>query len=131
MRLILVIGLISAACIAQAKQPLKEVSSVWNGLLNIGIASEIGEYCPNIAPRTARGLLRLNSIRNEAKALGYSNDEIEAFRTSASNKAQMRAEGEAYMASKGVVKGQNETYCALGKAEMASSSAIGSLLKAR
>lgn len=130
MRLMLVIGLVAAAGVAQAKQPLKDVGSIWNGLLNIGIANEIRETCPDISARMLRAALRLNSIQSEAKALGYSEAEIKAFRTSEANKAKMRAQGEAYMKTNGVVKGDPATYCALGHAEIAKSSQIGTLLKA-
>lgn len=130
MRMMLVLGLVAAAGAAQAKQDLKDVPSVWNGLMHIGIANEIRETCPEISARMVRAALRLNSIQNEAKGMGYSDDEIHAFRTSEANKAAMRAEGEAYMKNNGVVKGDAATYCALGRAEIAKSSQIGTLLRA-
>lgn len=130
MRMILIAGLVVAAGAAQAKQDLKDIPSVWNGLLNIGIANEIRETCPSISARMVRAALRLNSIQNEAEGMGYSQAEIDAFRKSEANKAAMRAEGEAYMKNNGVVKGDAETYCALGRAEIAKSSQIGRLLRA-
>lgn len=130
MRMMLVAGLVVAAGAAQAKQDLRDVPSVWNGLLNIGIANEIRETCPSISARMVRAALRLNSIQNEAEGMGYSQAEIDAFRKSEANKAAMRAEGEAYMKKNGVVKGDAETYCALGRAEIAKSSQIGRLLRA-
>ncbi|MGR3814691.1 MAG: DUF5333 domain-containing protein [Cognatishimia activa] len=130
MRMMLIAGMVVAAGAAQAKQDLKDVPSVWNGLLNIGIANEIRETCPSISARMVRAALRLNSIQNEAEGMGYSQAEIDAFRKSEANKAAMRAEGEAYMKNNGVVKGDAETYCALGRAEIAKSSQIGRLLRA-
>ena len=130
MRMMLIAGLVVAAGAAQAKQDLKDVPSVWNGLLNIGIANEIRETCPSISARMVRAVLRLKSIQNEAEGMGYSQAEIDAFRKSEANKAAMRAEGEAYMKNNGVVKGDAETYCALGRAEIAKSSQIGRLLRA-
>lgn len=130
MRMMLVVGLVVAAGAAQAKQDLKDVKSVWNGLMNIGIANEIRETCPSISARMVRAALRLNSIQNEAEGMGYSKAEIDAFRTSEANKAAMRAEGEAYMKTNGVVKGDAATYCALGRAEIEKSSQIGTLLRA-
>ena len=130
MRMMLIAGLVVAAGAAQAKQDLKDLPSVWNGLLNIGIANEIRETCPSISARMVRAALRLNSIQNEAEGMGYSQAEIDAFRKSEANKAAMRAEGEAYMKNNGVVKGDAETYCALGRAEIAKSSQIGRLLRA-
>jgi hypothetical protein len=130
MRMMMIAGLIVAAGTAQAKQDLKDVSSIWNGLMYIGVANEIRETCPNISARMVRAALRLNSIQNEAKGMGYSAEEIDAFRTSEANKAKMRKDGEAYMKDNGVVSGDVATYCALGHAEIAKSSQIGTLLRA-
>ncbi|MGR3839238.1 MAG: DUF5333 domain-containing protein [Cognatishimia sp.] len=130
MRLMIVFSLIASAAAADAREPLKNVPSIWNGLLNIGIANEIRETCPDISARMLRATLRLNSIHNEAKSLGYSSEEIDAFRNSEANKAKMRAQGESYMTKNGVVAGDPDSYCALGRAEIAKSSQIGTLLRA-
>lgn len=135
MRMMIVAGLvastlISSTGIAQAKRPLEEVTSITDGLLWIGIADEIRKTCPNISARMFKALTRINGIHNEAKSLGYSKDEIDTFRTSDANKAEMRSRGEAYLQANGVVLDDPETYCTLGRAEIAKSSQIGTLLRA-
>ncbi|UZD91879.1 DUF5333 domain-containing protein [Cognatishimia activa] len=135
MRMIMIAGLVattlmSSTGIAQAKRPLEEVSSITDGLLWIGIADEIRNTCPSISARMFRALNRINSIHNEAKSLGYTKDEIETFRTSDANKAELRRRGEAYLAANGVKFDDPETYCAAGRAEIAKSSQIGTLLRA-
>lgn len=130
MRKMMMAGMIVAATSAQAKSDLRDVESVWNGLLKIGIADEIRKKCDSIDARMLRAITRLTGIQNEAKSLGYTRDEIDAFRNSEENKAEMRAEGEAYLEDNGVVLDDAETYCALGRVEIENASEIGTLLRA-
>lgn len=135
MRTMMIAGLVattlmSSTGIAQAKRPLEEVTSVTDGLLWIGVADEIRNICPSISARMFRALNRINGIHNEAKSLGYSKDEIDNFRKSEANKAELRRRGEAYLAAQGVKFDDPETYCAVGRAEIAKSSQIGTLLRA-
>ena len=135
MRMITIAGLVATTLMtstgmAQAKRPLEEVTSITDGLLWIGIADEIRNTCPDISARMFRALNRISDIQNEAKSLGYTKAEIDAFRKSKANKAELRRRGEAYLQANGVTLGEAETYCALGRAEIAKSSQIGSLLRA-
>ena len=135
MRMMMIAGLvastlISSAGIAQAKRPLEEVTSITEGLLWIGIADEIRNTCPSISARMFRALNRINRIHNEAKSLGYTKDEIDTFRKSEANKAELRRRGEAYLEANGVKFDDPQTYCTLGRAEIAESSQIGTLLRA-
>lgn len=127
---LLAASLVSSAGEAQAKRPLEDVSSVTNGLLWVGIADEIRKSCSSISARMFKALNYVSDIQNEAKSLGYSQDEIDAFRKSDANKAVLRQRGEAYLKAHGVALGDPETYCALGRAEIAKSSQIGALLRA-
>jgi hypothetical protein len=122
--------LMSSTSVAQAKRPLEDITSITDGLLWIGIADEIRNTCPSISARMLRAMGRINSIQNEAKSLGYTKQEIDTFRKSDANKAELRRRGEAYLMANGVTLGQAETYCTLGRAEIAKSSQIGTLLRA-
>lgn len=135
MRKVVIPGLVAAMLVsgvgmAQAKRPLKDVTSITDGLLWIGIADEIRNTCPSISARMFRALNRINGIQNEAKALGYSKEEIDRFRKSDANKAELRRRGEAYLTANGVTLGDSDSYCTLGRAEIAKSSQIGTLLRA-
>ncbi len=136
MRMIMIAGLLATSLIttagtAQAKRPLEEVSSITDGLLWIGIADEIRNTCPSITARMFRALNYINKIHSEAKSLGYTKDEIDRFRKSQANKAELRRRGEAYLKANGVNFDDPDTYCALGRAEIAKSSQIGALLRAK
>ncbi|MDO6725566.1 MAG: DUF5333 domain-containing protein [Cognatishimia sp.] len=126
----MVLALVMAAGVAEAKQPLEKVESVTDGLLWVGIADEIRKTCPTISARMIRALGYINDIQNEAKSLGYSKAEIDTFRKSDANKAELRRRGEAYLKANGVDLSDPSSYCTLGLAEIKKSSQIGALLRA-
>jgi hypothetical protein len=116
---------------ASAKAALRDVPEIDDNMLWVAIAIEIGDKCDVIAPRTVRGLAFLYSLKKKANALGYSDAEIDAYRKSDVEKARIRAEGEAYVKSKGLNPAVPADLCTLGQAEIAKGSQIGVLLKAK
>ncbi len=58
----------------------------------------------------------------------YSEAEIRAFIDDPAEKARMRDEARAYLAGHGVTRGDAESYCRLGRAEIAAGSRIGQLI---
>ncbi len=119
------------ASVALAKQPLSEVKIVNDGLLAVGIADEIRKNCPSISARMVKAFFYINELEDHAKELGYSEEEIDDYVSDKSEKAKMRARGEAYLKEQGVVESNPDTYCALGRAEIKKSSRIGALLRAK
>lgn len=116
---------------AVAKPHLRDVKSINDGLLAVGIADEIRKSCPSISARMFKALRFMNALENQAEAMGYSSTEIKAYVKSPQEKANMRARGEVYLASKGVIKTDPESYCAQGRVEIANKSQIGALLRAK
>ncbi len=102
-----------------------------NGLLAVGIADEIRNRCDSISARTFTALGFLNSLKREARAKGYSNDEINAYTKSKKEKAKMRERGQAYLAQNGASPSDAASMCRLGRAEIKKRSQIGVLLRAR
>ncbi len=125
----LMAGAVQAA--ADAKAPLREVPEIDNNMLWVGIALRISEDCDEIDAQTLKGLSFLWSIKRKANALGYSDDEINAYRKSDAEKARIEARGRAYVKSKGLDPKDADDLCALGHAEIARNSVIGTLLKAK
>ncbi|RFP89734.1 hypothetical protein DZK27_04500 [Rhodobacteraceae bacterium 63075] len=119
------------ASAAMAKPALRDVAEIDDQMLRVGLALEISEQCDEIEARTLKGLSFLWSVKRRANALGYTNDEINAYRKSDEEKARIRARGEAYVKSKGLDPTSAADLCKLGKAEIAEGSVIGSLLKAK
>ncbi len=123
-------GLTLASPVA-AKAPLRDVKEIDGQMLNIALALEISEKCNEIDARTLKGLNTLWSLKRRANALGYSDDEINAYRKSKVEKARLRGLGEAYVKSKGLDPKSAADLCTLGRAEIKQGSVIGSLLKAK
>ena len=105
---------------------------LWEGLRWLAIADEIRKNCSDgFEARTLRATSRVLELYNRARDYGYSRDQIRAFQRADSTEARMRREVLAYFAQNGVREGVSETYCALGRSEVASGSPAGTLLRAR
>jgi hypothetical protein len=129
-QLILTLGFfaLSAGAVA-AKPPISDVAVIDNAVFDVAVADQIRKKCPDITPRIVQALTLYLATRKLARDMGYSDEEIEAYGDSDAEKARMRAKGEAYMRANGVVAGDPQSYCALGRKEIEKSSRIGSLLK--
>ncbi|WP_299558014.1 DUF5333 domain-containing protein [uncultured Sulfitobacter sp.] len=114
-----------------AKPPLRDIKSIDDAVFDVAVADQIRKKCPDISARLLRALSMYQSVRTEARKLGYSDDEIEAYADSDAEKARMKARGAAYFKANGVVTSDPQSYCALGRKEIEKSSRIGSLLRVK
>ncbi|MGB7242159.1 MAG: DUF5333 domain-containing protein [Sulfitobacter sp.] len=114
-----------------AKPALRDVAVIDNGLLAVGVADRIRKNCPDISARMFKALRYVRSLEAQARAMGYSKDEIRAYTDSNAEKARMKARGAAYFKANGVIEGDAQTYCTLGRAEIEKSSQIGALLRVK
>lgn len=114
---------------ALALPPLSEVGPINDGLRNVKIADEIRSHCSDISARMIQAWSVLNGLKSRASAMGYSAEEIDDFVQSDADRARLEGEAEAYLAAGGVTRGNEASYCALGRKEIASGSQIGSLLR--
>ena len=129
-----ILPLILAALLAApalANPPLREVAEIDDALLDLGIADRIRKNCPTIEARMIKAVSYVWNLKSQAKDLGYSEGEIEAYIDSDAEKDRMRARGAAFFAERGVDTSDPQSYCALGLQEIQKSSRIGSLLKAK
>jgi hypothetical protein len=106
-------------------------AGIWQGLFALAVADEIRNNCPSIEARTIRATAFVYDLYGQARGYGYSRSEIRAFQTADSTETRMRAEVGAYFAQNGVRQGVPDTYCALGRSEIAAGSQAGELLRAR
>ena len=126
-----VAALVVLASQAHALPPLSEVQRVNDGLRDVKIADDIRIHCDALSARMVQAWATLNGLKSHARSLGYSDEEIEDFTKSKKDRKRLEAEADAYMTARGVKRGQDATYCALGRAEIASGSQIGTLLRER
>ncbi len=122
---------IALPTLSLAKPPLRDVREIDDTLYYIAIANEIDEYCDSISGLRMKAIGKMYQLRAHANDLGYSDDEIRAYVESKSEQQRMRIKGEAYLSANGVSYSKPESFCALGKKEIARSSAIGIYLKAK
>ena len=114
-----------------AKSPLRDVKSVDDAVFDVAVANEIRKNCPEISARMLRALMLYRNVKAQARSLGYTEAEIDAYAESDAEKARLRARGAAYFAANGVDPARPQSYCALGRKEIEKSSRIGSLLKVK
>jgi len=112
-----------------AQTPLRDVVHVREGIINVGIAYEISEVCPSLSARLFRGIGFLNGLKSHARDLGYSRDEIDDYVNDNAEKKRLEEIARGRLFDKGAIAGQPQTYCVVGRAEMAAGSDIGRLLR--
>lgn len=113
---------------AEPATPLGEVSEIRESLLAVGIAYRITEKCSSLRPRYIKGLSYLNSIKNRARDLGYSDAAIEAYVNSPVEKKALEEEGMRRLATQGAAGDDGEAFCRVGRSEMEKGTLIGGFL---
>lgn len=124
-------GLIPATVAAADLPPLAQNERVRGEFLAGAVGDAIVDNCPTISARMTEVVSRLWSLRSYARSLGYTDAQIREFRKSEANKAELDRLRDTYLAQNGVVAGDPQSYCALGRREIENRSLIGSLIRAR
>ena len=113
---------------AQDLPPLGQQEVITEGLINTAIAYELDRKCDELEGRRLQGIAFLWSLESEARRLGYSRDEIQAFIDDDEEKDRLEAIARERLRGMGAVEGEWDTYCAVGRDEIAKGSQIGKLL---
>lgn len=116
---------------ALALPPLRDNAYINERLIAAQIGDDIRKACKTISPRLIYAYSEMKKLESYAKKLGYSDRQIKDFISNKDEKKRVRAAAWAYMSSKGVVEGNAESYCTLGRAEIAAGTITGSLLTSR
>ncbi|CUH32504.1 hypothetical protein JSE7799_00941 [Jannaschia seosinensis] len=123
-------ALLSALALPAAAD-LAQERGITEGLINVGIAYEISEVCPDIGPRRIRGLRYLLALRGAAAEMGYSAAEIDAFIDDDAEKDRLEAIARDRLARMGAPRGDVAAHCAVGRREVAGDTQVGRLLAPR
>lgn len=123
------VTLVALAGTSSAKPALKDVDYVREGIIAAGMAYEISEKCDGISARLFRGISFLNGLKRHARDLGYTDAEIDAYVDDKAEKNRLEAIARGRLAELGAVSGRAESYCTVGRNEIARGSAIGQLLR--
>jgi hypothetical protein len=124
-------ALIPAGAAAADLPPLADNPRVRSEFLAGAVGDEIVDNCPRMSARMLVVISKLNALNNYARSLGYTSEQIREFRKSEENKARLNAMRDEYLAANGVVPGDAESYCRLGRREIEQGTLIGSLLRER
>ncbi|HGG06727.1 MAG TPA: hypothetical protein ENK28_14810 [Aliiroseovarius sp.] len=129
--------LIAAACVVALASAamatdftkLRNDQRVHNELLVASLIYLITDNCSDLKVRKLRLVGRVLSLQKYARGLGYTNSEISDYIDSKEEQDRFRAIAEPMLAKMGAVKGDANSYCAVGRAEIEKGSEIGAALR--
>ncbi|WP_234450844.1 MULTISPECIES: DUF5333 domain-containing protein [unclassified Paracoccus (in: a-proteobacteria)] len=116
---------------AAALEPLSQERYINDRLIAARIADRIRRECPTLGARMIYAYSQARALERYALDKGYSRAQVDAFLDSKEDRRRIYAVAEDYMARNGVKKGDPESYCRLGRQEMAGGTVTGSLLVAK
>ena len=116
---------------AAALVPLPQERHINDSLIQARVADVLRRNCPSLDARMVRAFNEARKLKRYALAQGYSEAEIDTFLHSKEERRRVYREADRYMVANGVVNGRPETFCRLGKQEIARKTIAGSLLVAR
>ena len=133
MKKLIAIALTAAtlAAPALALEPLPQERYINDRLIAARVADRVRRECPSINARIVYAWSQARALKRYAENKGYSSSEIDAFLDSKQDKARIYAAAEDYLTRNGARKGDAESFCRIGRNEIASKSVAGSLLVAK
>ncbi|WBU57031.1 DUF5333 domain-containing protein [Paracoccus sediminicola] len=124
-------SIFAAAAPAMAQAPLSQEKYINDRLIAARIADRVRRECPSIDARIVYAWSQARALKRYAENQGYSSAQIDAFLDSDTDKARIYAAAEEYLTRNGAAKGDAESFCRVGRNEIASKSVAGSLLVAK
>lgn len=128
-RLTLTLAALLLAAPVYALDPLPQEKFINDSLRAGRVGDVIRKTCPSISARMFVVWQKLEDLKAYALDQGYTADEVEAFIKNDDEKTRLKAEAAAYLKAAGAVDGDAESYCKVGRDEIAKGSAIGELLR--
>ena len=116
-------------CNNAVAQSLAENTRVRDGIVHVGMAVELSDKCGSLRPRTIRGIGFLQELKDYARSQGFSDAEIDAYVDNKAEQRRLAALARDQLARLGVVEGQESTYCAVGRDQIARQTRVGWLLR--
>ena len=120
---------LAGAVAEAAPPPLSQNDYINDRLFAAAVGDEIRKNCGSISARMVYVLVQLQRLKSYARSQGYTDAQMEAYVEDKAEQDKMRARRDAYLASHGVTKGDEASYCALGRKEIAAGTITGSLLR--
>lgn len=114
---------------ASALPPLSENERVRAEFLAAAVGDAIRKNCTTISARMFRVFSRLEDLKAYARGLGYTDADMTRLQRDRAAKAELHRHRDAYLAANGVVAGDADSYCRLGRAEIQKNTLTGWLLR--
>lgn len=114
---------------AQDRVPLPEEAHINEQLIAASAGDILRNTCPTISARFFVVWQKLRDLEEYARDKGYGEAEVTAFLKDKTQRKRVKVAAEAYLAAAGVIEGDAESYCVVGRAEIAKGTLVGSLLR--
>lgn len=116
---------------ALALEPLESEKHINDSLRAGRIGDVIRKTCPTIDARMFTVWQKLEDLKRYAIKKGYTEETVRAFLKDEKQKNRLKAEADAYLKKAGAKAGDAESYCKVGRDEIAKKTLVGSLLRDR
>ncbi|MFD1883869.1 DUF5333 domain-containing protein [Paracoccus pacificus] len=116
---------------AQGLPPLSQNKYVNDRLISARAADRIRRECPSIDARIIYAYSQARALKRYAEKQGYSGRQIDAFLDDKAEKKRIYGIADSWLTQQGAKKGDPESFCRVGRQEIARNSIVGSLLVAR
>ncbi|WP_300518206.1 DUF5333 domain-containing protein [Aliiroseovarius sp.] len=130
---LLVAGLLTAsaapAATATDYTAIREDAHIHARLLAASKAYVLQENCDSLKRRKFYLFTEAMKLQRYARGLGYTNKEISAYVDDKTEQARFRALAEPWAFAQGAVKGDGESFCAVGRAEIENKTEVGAFLR--
>ncbi|MBP9950693.1 MAG: DUF5333 domain-containing protein [Cypionkella sp.] len=118
-----------AATPALALEPLNTEKHINDSLVAGRVGDVIRSTCPSISAKMFVVLQKLNDLESYARDKGYKEADVKAFLKDKTEKARIKGLAAAYLKAAGAVEGDAESYCKVGRDEIAKGTLAGTLLR--
>jgi hypothetical protein len=108
---------------------LEKDTFVTNQLVAAQVSDIIRNTCPTISARMFVVISEMFALERHAKAQGNTEADIKAFLANKAEKKRIKSLALAYLEKAGAKTGDGESYCKVGRAEIAKKTVAGSLLR--
>ena len=122
-------SLVGSAVLAKAPPPMAKDQRITESLVAARVADVIRKTCPTISARTLVVLTKMAELKSYARRQGNSNAEIEAFIDDPVQKARIKKLASVYLSRAGARAGNIESFCRVGRDEIARGTLAGSLIR--
>ena len=124
--LALTASLVATAALAQV--PLNQEKHINDSLVAARVADVIRNECSSISARLIVFYQKTKALEQYARDQGYTEPEVKAFLKNKTEKARIKGLAADYLARIGAKEGDEESYCAAGRSEIAKGTLAGELL---